>query len=80
MKQIDQEPGAYRIQREDGSWTQRVDRKFCAGMAIVGIALLTWLGVAYIHDGGTAVTVVGFSGIGFLIGGLVTLSLRSIDW
>lgn len=80
MKQIDQDPGQYRIQRPDGSWGQRVDKPMARILAVICIILLTWLGVANMQDGTELMRFLPFAIVGFLIGALVTLSLRSIDW
>lgn len=80
MKQIDQDPGSYRVQRPDGYWTQRVDRRLCRGMALLGTGLITWLGVSFVQEGGSASIVAAFSLIGAAVGGLFVLSLRSTDW
>lgn len=80
MHQIDQDPGDYRIQRPDGSWTQRVNKPLCRWGAIIGIGFFTWMAIAFQQDGGSISTAVLFGAIGFLVGGLITLSLKSIDW
>ena len=75
MKEIDQDPGEYRVQRPDGSWTQRVNKPLCRWMSItLGIVTV----MAALAPGETLPIAIAF--MGFLTGGLFTLSLKSIDW
>lgn len=75
MKQIDQEPGDYRVQRPDGSWTQRVDKGLCRWLSILSGSFALMAALAPGEKSALAIAVMAF-----LSGGLFTLSLKSIDW
>ena len=76
MNQIDQGPGDYRVQRPDGSWTQRVNKPLCRGMSAGGMAFSAMMALASPEPIYAFVALV----FGFLSGALFTLSLKSIDW
>jgi membrane associated rhomboid family serine protease len=78
--QIDQKPEDYRVQRADGSWTQRVNKPLCRRLSLIGAGFLVWMGASFAQSGGDPLTAAFFALFGFLIGGLFTLSLKSIDW
>lgn len=80
MKQIDQEPGGYRVQRPDGSWTARVNKPLCRWMSIIGAGFLVWMGASFAQSGGDPLSALFFALGGFAVGALFTLSLKSIDW
>lgn len=75
MKQIDHDPGEYRVQAPDGSWQQRVNKPLCRwlGIAVGGFAL-----IAAIAPGETNALVIALAA--FASGGLITLSLKSLNW
>ncbi|UXN69904.1 hypothetical protein N8A98_22295 [Devosia neptuniae] len=80
MKQIDQDPGAYRFQKPDGSWGQRVDKRLCRWMGIGGLVVAAWFGTAYARDGGDPISALLFVVMGFVAGALITLSLKSLNF
>lgn len=73
--QIEQDPGDYRVQATDGSWQQRVNKPLCRWLGVLtgGIALM-----ASVAPGSTNVLVIAI--MAFLSGGLITLSLKSLNW
>ena len=79
MKQIDQDPGEYRVQRPDGTWTNRVNRKLCRNLAIVGSVFLAYSAWQFGAEGGSPIIVIFPSVFGAFVGALFMLSLRSID-
>lgn len=74
--QIDQDPGEYRVQRPDGSWTQRVDARFCRRMAIAGGFIALGFSLAYSSSGGNLLDAVLFWALGAAAGALAGLSAR----
>ncbi len=76
MKQIDQDPSGYRVQRPDGSWTQRVDKPLCRWLGAFALIFSAMAALASPEPIYAFCTLV----FGFLGGGLITLSLKSIDW
>lgn len=80
MKQIDQDPGDYRVQRQDGSWTQRVNKPLCRWMGIAGMVFLAYLAWALWREGGAPEIILGTAALAFACGTLITLSLKSTDW
>lgn len=78
--QIDQDPGEYRVQRPDGSWTQRVNKPLCRWLSLMGAAFLAYLGVRFAAEGGNGDFPLVFGIGGFFVGALFTLSLKSLNW
>lgn len=76
--QIDQKPEDYRVQRADGSWTQRVNKPLCRWLSIVSLAFAAWLALS--AGGDTTTIAFACAAMAFAAGALLTLSLKSIDW
>lgn len=80
MKQIDQDPGDYRVQASDGSWQTRLNKPMCRVLAIMGAVFLAWLGISFVGEGGSPAIPFVFGFGGLLVGAAITLSLKSINW
>lgn len=79
MKQIDQDPGDYRIQKPDGTWGYRVNRPLCRWMGIIGLGFAAFLGWKFASEGNSFTDAMLFAAVGFASGSLITMSFRSID-
>lgn len=78
--QIDQDPGDYRVQASDGSWQTRLNRPMARWMAVMASGLFAWFTASFVQSGGDLLPPILFGAIGFLIGGLVVLSMKSLNW
>lgn len=75
MKQIDQDPGGYRVQTENGEWIQRVNKPLCRWLGVAAVCFAGYL--AFASGGSVPLAIAGMS---FVAGGLITLSLKSLNW
>lgn len=75
--QIDQKPEDYRVQRADGSWTQRVNKPLCR---VGGLVFLGFAAFFATQLGESSIAALYVGGMMFCAGVLITLSLKSIDW
>lgn len=79
MKEIDQDTAAYRVQKPDGTWTQRVDKRLCRWLSAIGFVFMAWMAYAIWQDGQNLLAPAFFGLFGALVGGLFVMSLRTID-
>lgn len=79
MKQIDQDPGDYRVQAADGGWQQRVNRPLCRWLGIAVLAFLAYSAWSFGTEGGNPILIIFAGVMGFCAGGLITLSLKPIS-
>lgn len=80
MHQIDQDPGGYRVQASDGSWQQRVNKPLCRWLGVACLVFMAYGAFQYWTEGGNPTTVLFATMMGFFAGGLITLSLKSLNW
>lgn len=57
-----------------------MNKPLCRWMAAIGAGLFAWFAASYVTEGGDIIAPVLFGALGFLIGGIVVLSLKSTDW
>lgn len=79
MQHIDQDPEGSPAQQRYGKWTGRVNRRLCRWAAFAGFGYLLWFAWHY-RDSGMSGAHALFGVVGFGIGGLLILSLKSTDW
>lgn len=80
MKEIEQDPSGYRVQRPDGSWAYRVNKPMCRWGGIVALVFCGYMGLRFWAEGGDPWIVVGPVMLAFAAGALITMSLKSLDW
>jgi len=79
-KQIDQDPGGYRVQEPNGTWAHRVNKPMARVMAALGAGILVWLGAAFTLEGGSPFIPFVFGVGGACVGAALTMSLKSLNW
>lgn len=79
MKQIDQDPASYRVQRPDGSWSHRTNRRLLLCLAAIATAFMAFLGWRFAAEGGNFDVPLTFWMMGALAGAAVALALRPTD-
>jgi hypothetical protein len=76
--QIKQDPGDYRVQAANGTWQTRLNKPLCRWMGLIGLGVAGYFALS---SGGETTSVALFvGGMCFAAGGLITLSVKSLNW
>ena len=74
--QIDQDPGDYRVQARDGSWQTPLNKPLCRWMGVIALGMAGYFAIL----SGLTPALVFICMMCFAAGGLITMSLKSLNW